>query len=52
MTIKSTISTHLKRNNTIHTGIKICIECGSILVKNNDDKIICTECGSDKSFIK
>jgi len=49
MTIKDRALRRLNRK-TVNSGIRICVECGSILTSVNKKKIKCTQCGSSIKF--
>ena len=41
-----------KRNRTINTRVRICVECGSMRVSMTEKSIKCLDCGKKKSFKK
>ena len=40
-----------RKNKSVNSEIRICIECGSTLVLQNQKSIICIDCGNARSFL-
>lgn len=51
MRIKCKLIEKLQRK-TINQGIRICVDCGSILTLMDQTKIRCRECGSTRRINK
>ena len=39
-----------RKNKSVNSKIRICIECGSTLVLQNQKSIICRDCGDIRDF--
>ena len=53
MGLKSSLKKGLKKkNSSINTRVRICVECGSMRVSITEKSIKCLECGKKKSFKK
>jgi len=50
LSIKSLKNSFYKKGKYIASKVRICIECGSTIVYENENGITCRSCGSKKKF--
>jgi len=50
LSIKSFKNSFYKKGKYIGSKVRICIECGSTIVYENEKGITCRSCGSKKKF--
>ena len=50
MKITDKVAKSFGKGKSINSKIRICVECGSLLVSIDEKKIFCRECGSTKKF--
>ncbi len=49
--IKSLKNSFYKKGKYIGSKVRICIQCGSTIVYENEKGITCKSCGSKKKFV-